>query len=165
MSFPCSSPPFFLLFLLFVSARATQLEGFMDSISGMVPDAKKADPVLGVDCGECEDVVETFVKTYPCPDSDVSDGDGSSSADPGEDIHCTFKCTMLCTDDEESCIKRKKMCKSGQKGIDTSKSLFKCALVCFCFCFCFVCCCCCLLFYGIGVLLQFASMFSKHVLT
>ena len=130
----------------------------MDSISGMVPDAKKADPVLGVDCGECEDVVETFVKTYPCPDSDVSDGDGSSSADPGEDIHCTFKCTMLCTDDEESCIKRKKMCKSGQKGIDTSKSLFKCALFCFCVCFVlFV--CCCLLFYGIGVLLQFASMF------
>ena len=61
-----------------------------------------------------KDVVETFVKTYPCPDSDVSDGDGSSSADPGEDIHCTFKCTMLCTDDEESCIKRKKMCKSGR---------------------------------------------------
>ena len=112
MSLPCSS--LFLLFLLIVSARANQLEGFMDSISGMVPDAKKPDPVLGVDCGECEDVVETFVKTYPCPDSDVSDGDGSSSADPGEDIHCTFKCTMLCTDDEESCIKRKKMCKSGR---------------------------------------------------
>jgi hypothetical protein len=95
------------------------------SALGSVPDAKKPDPVLGVDCGECEDVVQTFTATYPCPDSDVSDGDGASSSDPGEDIHCTFKCTMLCTDDEESCIKRTKMCKTGHKGIDTSKSLFK----------------------------------------
>ena len=92
--------------------------------SGFLPSSKPA-PVLGVECGACEDVLDTFKLTYPCSDSDIGDDDGSSSSDPEDDIHCTFRCTMLCTDDEESCIKRRKMCEKGQKNIDTSTSLFK----------------------------------------
>jgi hypothetical protein len=110
-------------FLLFLCIIETSYAGFTDMASSFIP-PKKPDPQLGIECAVCEDVLDTFKGTFPCPDSDVGDKDGSSSTDAGDDIHCTFKCTMLCTGDEESCLKRRELCEKGQKGIDTSKSLY-----------------------------------------
>ena len=105
--------PIVLLFLLIST-----------TISGFVPITKPTS-VLGADCAVCLDVLDTFKLTFPCSDNDVGENDGSSNSNPNDDIHCTFRCTMLCTDDEESCIKRRTMCEKGQKGIDSSTSLYK----------------------------------------
>lgn len=110
-----------LTILLFHSSTATA--GFASSMMSAL--SSKPDPPLGVECSVCEDVVTTFKSTFACADSDVGDEDGSSSTDASDDIHCSFKCTMLCTGDEESCLKRRELCEKGQDGIDSSSSLYK----------------------------------------
>lgn len=110
-----------LTVLLFHSSTATA--GFASSMMSAL--SSKPDPPLGVECSVCEDVVTTFKSTFACADSDVGDEDGSSSTDASDDIHCSFKCTMLCTGDEESCLKRRELCEKGQDGIDSSSSLYK----------------------------------------
>ena len=110
-----------LTILLFHASTATA--GFASSMMSAL--SSKPDPPLGVDCSVCEDVVTTFKSTFACADSDVGDEDGSSSTDASDDIHCSFKCTMLCTGDEESCLKRRELCEKGQDGIDSSSSLYK----------------------------------------